>query len=163
MNITLLYTFLRGSSPSRGDNNRAARETRDRAFPLATASPNPRDNANESSGQSGLCLPSQPQSAYHQAIRSPLDQPSYIGEQSLMSSSSSASTYVMLNAGSFPEHIHNEILRVTNATSLPPPSKVQVFVDTYFKHLYHIAPVIDRTDLAVLFDFLPATGVAELR
>ena len=66
-----------------------------------------------------------------------------------MSSSSSAPTYVMLNAGSFPEHIHEEILRVTNATSLPPPSKVQVFADTYFKHLYHIAPVVDRADLAV--------------
>ena len=63
-----------------------------------------------------------------------------------MSSSSSAPTYVMSNACSFPEHIHNEILRVTNATSLPPPSKVQVF-DTYFKHLYHIAPVVDRADL----------------
>ncbi|RMJ26354.1 putative transcription factor [Aspergillus sp. HF37] len=55
----------------------------------------------------------------------------------------------MPKAGSFPEHVHNEILRVTDATSLPPPSKIQVFADTYFKHLYHIAPVIDRADLLV--------------
>lgn len=66
-----------------------------------------------------------------------------------MSFSSSATPHVIPDAGSFPEHIHNEILRVTDAKSLPPPSKVQVFADTYFKQLYHIAPVIDRADLAV--------------
>lgn len=148
------YTFLRGSPLPRRHNDRAARVTQDRAFPLATASPvslasNPRNNANGSSGQSGLSPPSQPRSAHHQAIRSPLAQPGYIGEQSLMSFSSSATPHVIPDAGSFPEHIHNEILRVTDAKSLPPPSKVQVFADTYFKQLYHIAPVIDRADLAV--------------
>ena len=66
-----------------------------------------------------------------------------------MSFSSSASPYVLQNPGSFPDQINDEILRATNATSLPPPSKVQVFADTYFKHLYHIMPVIDRADLVV--------------
>ena len=66
-----------------------------------------------------------------------------------MSSSSSVPISIMPDAGSFPEHVHNEILRVTNATSLPPPSKIQVFTDTYFIHLYHIAPVIDRADVVV--------------
>ncbi|KAJ5414669.1 hypothetical protein N7509_001296 [Penicillium cosmopolitanum] len=33
--------------------------------------------------------------------------------------------------------------------SLPSQSKFQVFTETYFMHLYHMAPVIDRADLAV--------------
>lgn len=156
MNITLLRIFWRGSPLFRRRNDRGARVTRNRVSPSATASPvslasNSRGSANESvcAGQPGQCLSSQGQSAHHQAIRSPLDQTGYIGEQSLMSSSSSVPTSVMPKAGSFPEHVHNEILRVTDATSLPPPSKIQVFADTYFKHLYHIAPVIDRADLLV--------------
>lgn len=126
------------------------------AFPSANASPvslasNLRDNAGGpvSTGQPGLSLSIQAHSASHQAIRPPLEQPGYIGEQSLMTFSSSATDYIMPNAGSFPEHIKNEILRVTGATSLPPLSKVHVFAETYYKHLYHIAPVIDRADLVV--------------
>ncbi|KAL4888501.1 fungal-specific transcription factor domain-containing protein [Aspergillus ambiguus] len=137
-------------------NDRAGRVAQNRAFPSATASPvslapNPHDSANESfcTGQSGLSISSQAQSAYHQATQPPLDQPGYIGEQSLMSFSSSAPTSAMPNTGYFPEHVRDAILKVTNATSLPPLSKVQVFADTYFKHLYHIAPVIDRADLDV--------------
>lgn len=130
--------------------------TRNRVVPSATASPispapNAPDSANKSfcTGQPGLILSSQPQSAHHQAIRSPLDQPGYIGKQSLMSSSSSVYPLGIPDAGSFPDDVHDEILRVTNAKSLPPPSKVQVFTETYFQHLYHILPVIDRADLVV--------------
>jgi hypothetical protein len=156
MNITLLRISLRGSPLSRRHNDRATRVTRNRVVPSATASPvslasNAPDSANKScrTGQPGLILSSQPQIAHHQAIRSPLDQPGYIGKQSLMSSSSSVHPLGIPDAGSFPDDVHNEILRVTNAKSLPPPSKIQVFADTYFQHLYHIAPVIDRADLVV--------------
>lgn len=65
-----------------------------------------------------------------------------------MSFSSSAPSYATANTGSFPEHTNNEILRATDAVLLPSPSKVQVFADTYFQHLYHMAPVIDKADLA---------------
>lgn len=157
MNITLLHILLRGSPLSRRHNDQGACTTRNRGLPPATASPvslassNSRGSANEPlhAGQPGQSLSSQPQSAHRRAIKSPPDQTGYIGEQSLMSSSSSVPTPVMPKAGSFPEHVHNEISKVTEATSLPPPPKIQVFGDTYFKHLYHIAPVIDRADLRV--------------
>lgn len=66
-----------------------------------------------------------------------------------MSPSISVPASGMPKDGTFPEHVHNEILRVTGATTLPPTSKVRVFVDVYFKHLYHLAPVVDRGDLLI--------------
>jgi hypothetical protein len=104
------------------------------------------DGSNES-----LCpdLPCQIEYTHHQAFRQHLDQPGYIGEQSLMSSSSSISVPTILESGSFSEHVHGQILKVTNAIDLPSRSKFQIFTETYFTHLYHVAPVIDRADLAV--------------
>ena len=145
---------LRDSLPPRRHNDRASRATQNWALPPATASPvsvasNPLNIVNEAicTGQPDLVPSSRLHNASHQTIRPPLDQSGYIGEQSLMSFSSTAPSNAITNSGSFPEHTHNEILRVTNAVSLPPPSKVQVFADTYFQNLYHIAPVIDRADL----------------
>jgi hypothetical protein len=66
-----------------------------------------------------------------------------------MSSSSSISVPTILESGSFSEHVHGQILKVTNAIDLPSRSKFQIFTETYFTHLYHVAPVIDRADLAV--------------
>lgn len=136
---------------SRRHGNWAGRMTRSRTLHSQTASPitiasYSNDGSNESffSGQ-----PSQTQDSHDQEMRHQPDQPGYIGEQSLMSSSSSISVTATSNYGSFPEHIHSEIIKVTNATSLPSRSKVQVFTETYFTHLYHMAPVIDRADLAI--------------
>lgn len=145
---------LRDSLLPRRHNDRASRAPRSRALPPVNARPvsvasNTPDGIIEAfdTGQSNLGASSQPHSASDQYRRPPLDQSGYIGEQSLMSFSSSAPTHAMINTGSFPEHIHNEILRATDATSLPPASRVKVFADAYFQHLYHVAPVIDRTDL----------------
>lgn len=85
------------------------------------------------------------------STRANIDQSGFIGELSLMSSSSSSSVPVSMisDSGSFPAEISHEILKLTNATCLPPSSKIKVFTDTYFMHLYHIAPIIDRSDMAV--------------
>lgn len=149
--VTTYCIFWRNSLLSRRHNDRSGRVPGTRA--LQSASPTSQASNSRGSASESLCaglnVSSQPQSAHHQAIRQTLNQPGYIGEESLMSSSSSVPSSVMPKAGSFPEHVHNEILRVTGATSLPPASKLQVFIDTYLKHLYHVAPVVDRGDLHV--------------
>lgn len=150
-----MLLMFRDSLPPRRHNEKASRATQNRALPPVTASPvsvasNPLNIVSEAlcTGHPGVAPSGRLHSASHQTISSPLDQSGYIGEQSLMSFSSSAPRCAMANTGSFPEHIHDEILRVTGAVSVPSPPKVQVFADTYFQHLYHIAPVIDRADLA---------------
>jgi hypothetical protein len=40
-----------------------------------------------------------------------------------------------------------ELLKAMEATTLSPRVKVEALADTYFQHLYHRAPVIDRDDL----------------
>ena len=89
----------------------------------------------------------QTQAALPQALTWMPSQPGFIGEHSLMSPS--IYTTVVPQIGSFPQQVHDEILKLTGATSLPPISTVQVYTDAYFKHLYHRAPVIDRKDLQV--------------
>jgi hypothetical protein len=125
--------------------------TRSRALQSHTASPTTVASYSNDGSTESLCpgQPSQTQDSHHQTIRQQPDQPGYIGEQSLMSSSSSISVQGMLDSGSFSQHIHSEILKITNAMSLPSRPKIQVFTETYFTHLYHMAPVIDRADLAV--------------
>lgn len=88
---------------------------------------------------------SQTQTALPQTITGLPSQPGYIGEHSLMSPS--VSTLAMPQIGSFPQQVHDGILKITGATLLPPVSRIQAYTDAYFKHLYHRAPVIDRGDL----------------
>lgn len=80
-----------------------------------------------------------------QSITEIHSQRGYIGEHSLMSTFVSPS--ITPHIGSFPEGVHDQILKITAATSLPPASRIQAYADAYFKHLYHRAPVIDREDL----------------
>ncbi|KAJ5224486.1 uncharacterized protein N7469_007989 [Penicillium citrinum] len=41
-----------------------------------------------------------------------------------------------------------EMIRAASATTLPTQGQVTAFADSYFEHLYHRAPIIDKTDLS---------------
>ena len=40
------------------------------------------------------------------------------------------------------------MIRAASATTLPTQGQVTAFADSYFEHLYHRAPIIDKTDLS---------------
>lgn len=64
-----------------------------------------------------------------------------------MSPSSSNAASPITKPGTFPAPVYDEVIKVTDATSLPPRSRVQIFADAYFGQVYHRAPIIDREDL----------------
>lgn len=117
------------------------------------SSPTPQASASVDSSTGSLHTrqnpPSQTENARDAATWVAPSQAGYVGEHSVMSSCPSIPASSMSQIGTFPKHVREEILRVTGATSLPSPSKIQAFTDAYFKHLHHRAPIIDREDLVV--------------
>lgn len=52
------------------------------------------------------------------------------------------------SVGSMRDTFSKELLRAVGATSLPPKSQIEAYADSYFQHLYHRAPIIDRADVS---------------
>ena len=89
----------------------------------------------------------QTKATFPEATSAMANQPGYVGDDAIMSPCPAIPVSIMPKTGAFPGHIHEEILRLTGATSLPSPSRMQTFIEAYFKHIYYRAPVIDRSDL----------------
>jgi hypothetical protein len=81
-------------------------------------------------------------------ITTPSQHPSgFIGDLSLLSCPSDPEPAATSRVDSLPEDVTDGILQLTKATSVPPTLMAQALMDIYFRELYWIVPVVNRSEV----------------
>lgn len=97
-----------------------------------------------------MCTPESPspgsQSNLSTAITTPEPQ-AYVGDQSFIYSLIARHEAIPRIEGINRARFSQKILKTTHATTPLSKAKVEALADSYFRHLYHRVPVIDRKDL----------------